>query len=128
MTLPHWPHREVRWYVVVSLFKRFVLLLPVFLWIGNASAREQDQVLRTQTTVVLAPTLVKDTKGKLIFGLRANDFTIEDDGVEQTVQLDEVLDVQPVSLVVAVQNGGAAAVEFERMQGLGAMIDPLLEQ
>lgn len=119
---------EVRWDGMVSVFNRVILLLSVFFLIGNASAREQDQVLRTQTTVVLAPTLVKDTKGKLIFGLRANDFTIEDDGVEQTLQLDEILDVQPVSLVVALQCGGAAAAEFERMQGLGAMLGPVLEQ
>src|SRR6516162_3639352 len=104
---------------------RLVILLSFLLLIGDAAA--QEQVLRTQTTVVLAPTLVKDAKGKLIFGLRANDFTIEDDGVAQTVQLDEV-DVQPVSLVVALQCGGAAFNEFERMQGLAAMLNPLLDQ
>jgi VWFA-related protein len=104
---------------------RFLILLSFLLLIGNASG--QEQVLRTQTTVVIAPTLVKDAKGKLIFGLHAGDFTIEDDGVPQTVQLDE-LDLQPVSLVVALQCGGAAVNEFERMQGLGAMINPLLDQ
>ncbi|HEY2383969.1 MAG TPA: VWA domain-containing protein [Terriglobia bacterium] len=113
---------------MVRLSKRFALLLCIFLLIGNASAQDQDQVLRTQTTVVLAPTLVKDVKGKLIFGLRAGDFTIEDDGVEQAVQLDEILDAQPVSVVIALQCGGAAPAEFERMKGLGAMLGPVLEQ
>src|SRR5215471_11652949 len=105
---------------------RLIILLSLLFLIGNVSG--QEQVLRTQTTVVLAPTLVKDSKGKLIYGLHAEDFTIEDDGVRQNVQLDEALNAQPVSLVVAVQCGGAAFNEFERMQGLGAMLNPLLDQ
>jgi hypothetical protein len=33
--------------------------------------------------VVFAPALVKDKAGKLVFGLQAKDFIIEDDGIEQ---------------------------------------------
>src|SRR5215472_8733890 len=105
---------------------RLIILLSLLFLIGSVSG--QEKVLRTQTTVVLAPTLVKDSKGKLIYGLRADDFTIEDDGIVQSVQLDQVLDTQPVSLVIALQCGGAAFNEFERMRGLSAMINPLLEQ
>ena len=105
---------------------QIIILLTFLFLIGNVSG--QEQVLRTQTTVVLAPTLVKDSKGKLIYGLHADDFTIEDDGVAQNVQLDEVLDTQPVSLVIALQCGGAAFNEFNRMRGLSSMISPLLDQ
>jgi hypothetical protein len=83
-----------------------------------------DLVVRT--TAVLVPTLVKDAKGKLIWGLHAEDFVIEDEGVEQTVKLDETAAFDPVSLVVAVQNGGTAFRELDRMQGLGAMLGPVL--
>ena len=69
---------------------RFLSLIALFLLIGNASG--QEPTIRTQTTAVLAPTLVKSVRGELIHGLRAADFTIQDDGVAQTVQLDEVLD------------------------------------
>ncbi|HEU4416854.1 MAG TPA: hypothetical protein VFT65_18840, partial [Candidatus Angelobacter sp.] len=55
--------------------------------------------LRTQSTVVLAPALVKDPAGKLIFGLEAKDFIIEDDGVEQQVRMDEAEPQEAVSLV-----------------------------
>lgn len=109
------------------MLRRVLILLCFLLLVGGAAAQDVNQVLRTQTTVVLAPTLVKDGKGKLIFGLQAGDFSIEDDGIEQMVQLDEQ-DLQPVSLVIALQSGGAAFSEFERMQGLGAMINPLLDQ
>jgi VWFA-related protein len=105
-----------------------LILLCLSLVFERASAQEQEQILRTQTTVVLAPTLVKDSKGKLVYGLHAEDFTVHDDGVPQKVQLDEVLNAQPVSIVVAVQCGGAAFNEFERIQGLGAMLNPLLDQ
>jgi VWFA-related protein len=108
--------------------KRLLMLLALFLGLESAFGQETEQVLRTQTTVVLAPTLVKDSKGKLVYGLHAEDFTIDDDGVAQNVQLDEVLNAQAVSLVVAVQCGGAAFSEFERIRGLGAMLNPLLDQ
>ena len=88
----------------------------------------QESVIRTRTTVVLVPTLVKDPQGKLIDGLGAEDFIIKDDGVAQTVRLDEVFDSQPVSLVVAVQRGGSADREFGRMKGLGEMLDPAIDQ
>ena len=106
--------------------KRVLKLVVFVLWVTSLSG--QEQVIRTETTVVLAPTLVKDLKGKIVFGLRAEDFVIEDDGVAQKVQLDEVFDTQPVSLVVVVQRGASASKEFERMQGLGSMLSPLIDQ
>jgi VWFA-related protein len=105
---------------------RLLKLIIFFLLIGSVSG--QEPVIRTQTTVVLAPTLVKDTRGKLIFGLSAEDFVIEDDGVPQRVKMDEVLDVQAVSLVVAIQCGGSALNELNRMQGLSAMLNPVIGQ
>src|SRR5579884_480666 len=104
--------------------RQILTLLFILPWTGNALA--QEPVIRAQTTVVLAPALVKDTKGKLVYGLHADDFIIEDDGVEQTVHLDEAGETQPVSLIVVVQNGGSATKEFRRMQGLGTMLDPII--
>src|SRR5262245_48480311 len=105
---------------------RLLRVLPLLLCIGIASG--QEPVIRTQTTAVLVPTLVKNSKGGLVYGLNAEDFIIEDDGVSQSVQLDDVPDAQPVSLVVAIQRGRSAAKEMGRMQGLGAMLNPLIDQ
>lgn len=85
----------------------------------------QDTTLRSRTNVVLVPALVKDFQDGIVYGLEAKDFLVEDDGVEQSVRLDEVPEGQPVSLVVAVQKGRRAAYEFPRMQGLRSMLDPL---
>jgi VWFA-related protein len=106
--------------------KRVLQLVVLVFWVGSISG--QEQVIRTEATVVLAPTLIKDAKGKLVYGLRAEDFAIEDDGIAQKVQLDEIVDTQPVSLVVVVQRGGSAFNEFARMQGLGSMLGPLIDQ
>jgi len=85
----------------------------------------QTTTLHTQTNVVLVPALVKDAGGEPIYGLKAKDFIVEDDGVAQTVHLDEESDDQPLSLVIAVQRGRRASYEFPRMRGLSTMLAPL---
>jgi len=89
------------------------------------SAFSQETTLRSQANVVLIPALVKDQQGGIVYGLEARDFIVQDDGVEQTVRLDEAPEGQPVSLVVAIQKGRRAYYEFPRMQGLNSMLDPL---
>jgi VWFA-related protein len=88
-------------------------------------AGAQETTLRSQSNVVLVPALVKDAEGEIVYGLQANDFVIEDDGVEQAVGLDQTPEAQPISLVLAIQKGRRAAYELPRMQGLKSMLDPL---
>jgi VWFA-related protein len=96
---------------------------------GAQETQEQNvPTLRTQTNVVLAPALVKDKAGKLVFGLQAKDFIIEDDGVEQQVSMDEAEPQEAVSLVIAIQSGRSALVEFQRMKGISAMLDQIVGQ
>jgi VWFA-related protein len=106
--------------VFILLFSTYLILA---LLCGIASS--QETTLRSQSNVVLVPALVKDQQGGIVYGLQAQDFIVEDNGVEQTVRLDEAPEGQPISLVVAIQRGGRAAYEFPRMQGLKSMLDPL---
>ena len=54
-------------------------------------------------------TLVRDAQGNdAVYGLLAQDFIIEDDGIEQPVHLDEAAEAEPISLVIAVQCGRRA--------------------
>lgn len=78
---------------------------------------------RVSTSVVVAPTLVETRQGQPVFGLKASDFTIYDDGVEQAVHMDADLDTQPVALVVCVERGREGPLEFDIVRHLG----PLLE-
>jgi len=91
----------------------------------SPEASSQETTLRSQSNVVLIPALVKDQRGGIVYGLAASDFAVEDDGVEQTVRLDEVPEGQPISLVVAIQRGRRAYYEYPRMRGLKSMLEPL---
>src|SRR6266436_6222823 len=82
----------------------------------------QEPTFRARSNVVTVPALVKDERGGAVYGLEASDFLIEDDGVTQTVQLDEAAESEPVSLVVVLQIGRRASREFPRMLGVGAML------
>ena len=92
------------------------------------SVEAQEPTFRSETNLVLVPTLVKGGDGKPIYGLQAKDFVVEDDGIEQAAQVEEEADSEPVSLVVAIQRGRRAAYEIPRIGGLGSMLDPLLSQ
>jgi hypothetical protein len=41
--------------------------------------------VRTQSNVVLVPALVRNAKGELVFTLKAGDFRVTDDGIEQAL-------------------------------------------
>ncbi len=109
---------------------RFKAALPVavFMAIFGSAAVPQEPTFNAQSTVVLVPTLVKDAKGNVVYGLQAKDFEIEDDGVEQAPYLDEAAEAEPISVVIAVQRGRRAWREFARMRGLPSMLEPVLSQ
>ncbi len=100
-------------------------LLPFVLALFSVCAISQETTLRSQSNVVLIPALVKDADGSVVYGLEAKDFVVEDDGVAQPLHLDEAPEGQPLSLVVAIQKGRRASYEFQRMQGLKSMLDPI---
>ncbi|MGB9202853.1 MAG: VWA domain-containing protein [Terriglobales bacterium] len=100
-------------------------LLLLLLYFGPA-AGQQEPSFTSQGNLVPVPTLVRDANGKAVYGLHAQDFILEDDGIEQAVHLDEAAEAEPISLVVAVQCGRRAQREFGRMAGLAAMLDPVL--
>jgi VWFA-related protein len=91
------------------------------------SPENQDQTytLRTQANVVLVPTTVQTKKGDMIYDLKPQQFVVEDNGVPQTIHLDEDTDSLGLSLVVVVQCSRSAGWEFTKMNGLGPMIDGL---
>lgn len=91
-----------------------------------AQETSQKPIFRTESNIVIVPTLVKNDKGELVYGLQAKDFIIEDDGIEQVTQLDEAAESQPISLVIAIQTGRRASREFGRMRGLRSVLEPIL--
>ena len=108
-------------------FKASLQLVTFMLVFGPAAAPQQP-TFNAQANVVVVPTLVRDAKGSVVYGLQAKDFIIEDDGVEQVPYLDESAEAEPVSLMIAVQCGRRAWREFGRMRGVASMLEPVLRQ
>src|ERR1700674_1645223 len=111
------PGRRVLFVVLATLLTRL-----------NANSAAQEPTFSSQSTVVLVPTLVRDARGNAVYGLQSKDFVLEDDGVQQTVHLDEEAESEPISVVVAVQTGRRAMREFPRIRGLGSMLEPVFDQ
>jgi len=99
------------------------LILPLVVLISQA---RQEPSFTSRANLVSVPALVRDASGSPVYGLHANDFIIEDDGVPQTVHLAEAQGAEPLSLMIAVERGRRANREFGRIATLASMLDPIL--
>lgn len=90
------------------------------------SAQDGSPTLRVTTREVLVPTLVEKDGGGVVYGLRQPDFILEDNGVAQEIRVQEEMDTAPVALVVAVEQGGASALEFDKVAKLAPLLDMFL--
>jgi VWFA-related protein len=88
--------------------------------------QDESANLRVTTTEVLVPTLVEKRGGGILYGLKAGDFVLEDNGVPQTIRVQEEMDTAPVALVVAVEEGGASVLEFDKLAKMGPLLDVFL--
>ncbi|HEY2859981.1 MAG TPA: VWA domain-containing protein [Terracidiphilus sp.] len=89
-------------------------------------SQNNEPTLRITTQEVLVPTLVEKRGGGIVYGLKGDDFVLEDNGVAQKVRVQEEMDTAPVSLVVAVEQGGASVLEFDKVARLGPLLDMFL--
>jgi VWFA-related protein len=146
--------REVRVYLSVEEWSRsssrmrfgffpiHSVVLPAFLFIAVvATAQKLPPIeppqpmptlptdvptLRVTAQEVLVPTLVEKRGGGIIYGLKQSDFVLEDNGVPQKIRVQEEMDTAPVSLVVAVEEGGVSVLEFDKLAKLGPLLDLFL--
>lgn len=100
--------------------------LSVLLFVTSAGQAQQESAFSSRSNLVEVPTLVLDRDGKVVEGLRTEDFVIEDDGAGQKVQLNDDPDVRPISVMIAIQVGGRANREYGRISTLPSMLDPVL--
>lgn len=82
----------------------------------------QMPTFHVSTSVVVVPTLVEKPDGEVLYGLKPSDFAVFDNGVQQKVHVDDDLDTQPVSLVVCVERGRDAPLEFDKIGRLGPLL------
>ena len=90
------------------------------------SSHPDAPTIRVTTQEVLVPTLVEKPHGGIVYGLKPDDFVLEDNGVPQKIRVQEEMDTAPVALVVAVEEGGVSALEFDKVAKLGPLLDMFL--
>jgi VWFA-related protein len=90
------------------------------------SAHAEVPTLRVTANEVLVPTLVEKPGGGVVYGLKPQDFILEDNGVPQKIRVQEEMDTAPVALVVAVELGGVGVIEFNKLAKLGPLLDLFL--
>jgi VWFA-related protein len=89
---------------------------------GVVQAQLPAPTVRTQTNVVLVPALVRNAKGEPVFTLKAGDFMVTDDGIKQTLKVDEETGSEPLALVIAVETGGAGRNKLQSYRNLGTLL------
>jgi len=72
------------------------------------------------------PTPVEKRGGGILYGLKPSDYVLEDNGVAQKIRVQEEMDTAPVALIVAVEEGGVSALEFDKLAKLGPLLDLFL--
>jgi VWFA-related protein len=90
------------------------------------SVHSDAPTLRMNANEVLVPTLVERPGGGVVYGLKQQDFILEDNGVAQKIRVQEEMDTAPVALVVAVEMGGASVLEFDKLAKMGPLLDLFL--
>lgn len=93
---------------------------------GFAAMAQDTSKFSVRSNLVFLPTRVQDKRGETIYGLRPEQFIVEDNGVRQAVNVDEDPESSGLSLVVAVECGRSAPIEFKKLKGLGAMIEAIV--
>lgn len=100
---------------------RVALAALIFSTISSA----QDSRFSIHSNLVFLPTRVQTRNGETVYGLRADQFVVEDNGVRQAVKVDEGPDISGLSLAVVVQCGRSAEPEFHKLRGLPAMVEAI---
>jgi VWFA-related protein len=94
----------------------------------SARAKNDDEKYKfsVRSNLVLLPTRVQRRNGETIYGLKQEQFIVEDNGVRQQIHLEEDPEVTGLSLVVAVQCSRFGEAELEKFKGLATMIEGIV--
>ncbi len=102
-------------------------LLLSFTATGIAQQTGPPQVkLTVRSNLVMVPVFVTSVDGNVIFDLDAKDFLLTDNGVPQTVAIEEDTDSQPLALAIVVETGGAGARHLEDYRALDSILGALI--
>src|SRR5439155_3207818 len=79
---------------------------------------------KSTVPLVVAPTTVKDSKGRYVDGLTPQDLILYDNNVPQAIQMDWM--TYPIDLVVTVQTSSNSGAVIDKLGGSGILFTQLL--
>jgi VWFA-related protein len=101
------------------------LSLPAFA--QQAAAPQPPEVkLTVRSNLVMVPVFVTGGDGNVIFGLNAEDFFLNDNGVPQQIQIEDDTDAQPLALAIVVETGGNGSRHLDDYRALGSIMDAII--
>jgi VWFA-related protein len=86
----------------------------------------QTTTITVRSNLVVIPALVRTKSGDLVYTLKAEDFLLTDNGVEQKLHLEEDTGDLPLALVVCVEAGSSGVDHLEDYKNLGTMLDTMV--
>jgi VWFA-related protein len=93
---------------------------------AEAAGDTQTTTITVRSNLVVVPALVRTKAGALVYTLKAEDFLLTDDGVEQKLHLEEDTGDLPLALVVCVETGSSGVDHLEDYKNLGTMLDTMV--
>lgn len=106
------------------LFYLAPLLLILHAAFGQTSlsgAEVPRTTIRSTSTLVIVPAVIRSAAGEVITDLRPSDFRVTDNGIEQHVFVEETKN-EPLAVVVVMQTGGAAASWLQNYSKLDGIL------
>lgn len=98
---------------------------PLVFFVALAVFAQDTPKFNVRSDLVFLPTRVQTKKGETVYGLRPEQFVVEDNGVRQTVNIDEDPESEGLSLVVLVQCSRSADIELKKLKGLEVLIEAI---
>ncbi len=93
---------------------------------SDAQSNPPAASITVRSSLVVVPALVRTKSGQLVYTLKAKDFILTDDGIEQTLHLEQDTGDQPLAMVIVVETGGSGAGHLEQYRNLGPMLNNLV--
>jgi VWFA-related protein len=90
---------------------------------------EQDRhaaTITVRSNLVVVPALVRTKGGQLVYTLKAEDFLLTDDGIEQKLHLEEDTGDQPLALVICVETGASGVDHLNDYHDLSTMLETMV--
>ncbi len=91
---------------------------------GPDSAEEETTLFRASVRNITAPVTVLDKTGAIVDGIEGGRFHLYDDGKPQDIHVD--VSVQPISVVIAVEQSDRVDAVLSQIHRIGPMIQPIV--